>query len=339
MAAATGAWHESGCYQVSEGVYRIPLPLPHDSLKAINVYAVIEPDGLVLIDSGWDIPEARTALEEALDSLGFSVADIRTFLVTHVHRDHYTQAIQIRREYGTQIALGVHEKPSLEHLVKPDRKPLDSQIRSLYAHGAPELAARLAEFAGRDAKEEWEMPCQWLNHAETVSLGSRALEVLATPGHTQGHVVFHDIDAALLFSGDHILPSITPSIGFEQVLSPDPLANYMDSLQLILSRTDAVLLPAHGDVWDSAHRRAKELLDHHGERLDQTLRPVLHGAGTATEIAAQLDWTRRKKHLSELDPFNQMLAIAETAAHLSVLATLGQVSASEVDGVTCYSPA
>ena len=46
-------------------------------------------------------------------------------------------------------------------------------------------------------------------------MGARVLEAVATPGHTKGHLVFHDLDAGLLFSGDHVLPTISPSIGFE----------------------------------------------------------------------------------------------------------------------------
>jgi len=50
-----------------------------------------------------------------------------------------------------------------------------------------------------------------------------ALDVVPTPGHTQGHAVFVDPAARLLFAGDHVLPSITPSVGFEPVLSANPL--------------------------------------------------------------------------------------------------------------------
>jgi hypothetical protein len=35
------------------GIYRIPLPLPFDGLRAVNAYAIETADGLVMIDSGW----------------------------------------------------------------------------------------------------------------------------------------------------------------------------------------------------------------------------------------------------------------------------------------------
>jgi glyoxylase-like metal-dependent hydrolase (beta-lactamase superfamily II) len=86
--------------------------------------------------------------------------------------------------------------------------------------------------------------------------------VLATPGHTRGHVVFHDPGGRLLFAGDHILPRITPSIGFEPALSDDPLGAFLGSLTLIRSRPDARLLPAHGPAGPSAHARVDELIAH-----------------------------------------------------------------------------
>ena len=57
--------------------------------------------------------------------------------------------------------------------------------------------------------------------------------MVATPGHTRGHVVFHDTGGGLLFAGDHVLPAITPSIGFEPVLSDDPLGAFLGSLTLM----------------------------------------------------------------------------------------------------------
>jgi len=95
-------WIEPGAYEVGQGVYRIPLPLPHDGLRAVNVYAIADGEQLVLIDSGWALTESEELLVRALDSIGYRLVDVREFLVTHVHRDHYTQAVAIRRAHGTR---------------------------------------------------------------------------------------------------------------------------------------------------------------------------------------------------------------------------------------------
>lgn len=119
-------WIESGAFQVAPGVHRIPLPLPTDGLRAVNVYAIEDDDGLVLIDGGWSLEESRRQLETSLKEIGFGLADISRFLVTHVHRDHYTQAVAVRREFGTRVSLGIGERPTLELLTSPgptDRSP------------------------------------------------------------------------------------------------------------------------------------------------------------------------------------------------------------------------
>ena len=339
--ATKDTWAEPGTFEVTPGVYRIPLPLPSDGLRAVNVYALVHGDDLVLIDSGWAITGARAVLDESLDALGCSAADVRRVLVTHVHRDHYTQAIYLRREFGTRVSLGIGERESLQASMDPDRVPLQNQLRYLRMLGAGELADRVAKLqAPRDPhKTGWETPDGWLRDGEAIPHGARTLDVVATPGHTRGHVVFHDAGSQLLFAGDHVLPAITPSIGFEPVLSDDPLGAFLGSLTLMRSRPDARLLPAHGPVTRSAHARVDELIAHHGLRLDETEAAVRGGARTVPEAAARLRWTRRERSLDDLDPFNQMLAVSETAAHLQLLAAQGRVTRHEADGLRYYLPA
>lgn len=111
----------AGVETIQPGVHRVALPLPHDGLKAVNVYLLedlAEDGGLVMIDGGWAIPEARKALEEALSALGRDLGDISHILVTHIHRDHYTQAVELRRLLGARVYLGAGERPGLERFNK-----------------------------------------------------------------------------------------------------------------------------------------------------------------------------------------------------------------------------
>jgi glyoxylase-like metal-dependent hydrolase (beta-lactamase superfamily II) len=335
------AWTEPGTFEVAPGVYRIPLPLPNDGLRAVNVYALVHGAGLLLIDAGWAIPGARALLDQALAALGASAADVGRILVTHVHRDHYTQAVYLRREFGVPVSLGIGDRESLAISMDADRVPLQNQLAYLRLLGAGDIADRVAGLQGpRDPyKTGWEAPDEWLRDGQVIAHGERSLDVVATPGHTRGHVVFHDAGSGLLFAGDHVLPTITPSIGFEPMLADDPLGAFLGSLTLIRSRPDARLLPAHGPVTDSAHARVDELIEHHGRRLDETEAVIRGGARTAREAAARLKWTRRERILDELDPFNQMLAVTETAAHLQLLAAQGRVTRHETGGLRSYEPA
>jgi glyoxylase-like metal-dependent hydrolase (beta-lactamase superfamily II) len=332
------AWLEPGAFEVAPGVHRIPLPLPMDGLRAVNVYAIETGGGLVMIDSGWALEVAERQLEQALGSIGYEFGDIQRFLVTHIHRDHYTLAISLRRVYGSKVALGIGEQPSLERTM--DGR-LDGQARQMARWGAQPLLKQWAESIGdrdRAGAAQYEEPDEWLDGTTTIEFGDRTLLALPTPGHTQGHVVYLDERAGVLFSGDHVLPHITPSIGFQPEPAKLPLGDYLDSLRLVRDYPDMRLLPAHGPVTPSTHTRVDELLAHHEERLAESLAAVRDGAGTAYEAARRLGWTRRHRRYDDLDLFNQTLAAGETAAHLDVLVLRGELSSSTVDGVTEYSP-
>ena len=74
--AGSGDWTELGLFTVAPGVHRIPLPLPNDGLRAVNVYAIESGDDLVLIDAGWALAETGGLLDAALDRIGRNSAEI-----------------------------------------------------------------------------------------------------------------------------------------------------------------------------------------------------------------------------------------------------------------------
>jgi glyoxylase-like metal-dependent hydrolase (beta-lactamase superfamily II) len=325
--------------QVAEGVHRIPLPMPTDGLRAVNVYALTGPDGLVLIDGGWRIDPAREALESALAVLGAGVPDVRNCLVTHVHRDHYTLAVDLRARAGTSVGLGAGERRNLERVRSYRADRVTATEQRLLTAGATDLVRLSQAYRRADTLDldDWQDPDVWLADGERLPVGGRELRVLATPGHTAGHVAYVDDDASLVFSGDHVLPHITPSIGFEPATVASPLADYLTSLARVLAQPDRVMLPAHGPAGGSVHRRVEQLVEHHRVRLDQTLAATGRCPGPALGIATVLRWTRHERSFDELDPFNQMLAVNETLAHLVVLHAQGRLVARDENGVLIFT--
>jgi glyoxylase-like metal-dependent hydrolase (beta-lactamase superfamily II) len=338
---ARNEWTRPGLFEVAPGVHRIPLPLPNDGLAAVNAYAVVDGDRLVLIDPGWGLTEAREQLADALGHLGAGFGDVTRFLVTHHHRDHYTQAVLLRREFGITVELGAEEKHSLLVAGDPDADIAGAHAAGLRRAGAQALGEELRKAwrgTPRDAGV-WESPDTWLVDGQDCGLHGRALTAIATPGHTRGHLVFRDAEAGLLFAGDHVLPHITPSIGFETVPAELPLGDFLDSLRLVRSLPDTRLLPAHGPVAESTHARIDELLEHHRTRLDAMHGAIVQGATTAFEAAGLVTWTRRQHKLDELNLFNRVLAIMETLAHLDLLAVQGRLRVGTNDGVRHFTAA
>jgi glyoxylase-like metal-dependent hydrolase (beta-lactamase superfamily II) len=333
-------WSHAGTFEVAPDVYRIPLPLPNDGLKAVNIYVILDNQGATLIDSGWAVMGSRDCLDAGLRSINLTFTDIHQFMITHSHRDHLSQAIALRPNYNIPVRLGRGERASMEKLLDPQFVPLSAQFEELLVNGASELVKEIETITANNGRVErfaWEAPNNWLQEGEVTLRSGRTLAVIETPGHTRGHVVFHDQKAKLLFSGDHILPSITPSIGFEPATSPNPLQDFLRSLAIVRALPDALLLPAHGPIIPSAHKRIDELVDHHRIRLEEIVRVLEVGANTGFDIASRLRWTRHNYPLVELDWFNRMLAICETGAHLSLLVSQKRVSRTISDGVYQYS--
>ncbi len=337
------AWAEPGVEDLGGGLYRIPLPLPGDALTAVNVYAMTGDDGVDLIDAGMALVQARERLTAALGELGYGLPDIRNFFITHIHQDHYTLAVELRTTLRGQITLGAAERGNMDAIrdVAAGRAEVGF-IEMLAPMGAADLAARVRammapRLADPQPKLEWSDPDRWLPDGALLDLPDRTLRAIHTPGHTTGHVVFHDEAAALLFAGDHVLPHITPSIGFQPVITRSALHQYLGSLRLMLALPDTRLLPAHGPVQASTHARVHQLLEHHETRLAQTLEAAAAGPVTAFQAAGALPWTRRQRKLTDLDIMNQLLATGETAAHLEVLVLRGQlVRERSPEGIDCY---
>ena len=121
-------------------------------------------------------------------------------------------------------------------------------------------------------------PDVYAGEGAVVQLRSRSLEVIPTPGHTRGHVVFADPSQRLLFAGDHILPHITPSIGFEPFTDGTALVDYLSSLAQVRSLPVDRILPAHGPDFTVL-----------AERVRRTRRPPCHPAR----------WVRRRGRLGK----------------------------------------
>lgn len=318
-------WEEPGVYEVAPGIFRVPLPMPDRGLRTVNVYLIEGDDGLTMIDAGWAHPPARAALDEALAALSCSVQDVRSILVTHVHADHYSQGGALRRESGCAVLLGEHERPSLESL-RAGRGGRAGMVAPLRRHGAEAVIAAVATagFGDSGGPELWELPDEWIADGQLFALGKTRLQAMHTPGHTRGHLVYVDADQRVIFTGDHVLPHITPSVGFESAPAELPLAHYLSSLRAVRALPDMMMLPAHGPVRTSVHARIDELLAHHEARLDACAALLAGRPRTAYEIARELPWTRRARRFDDLKPEHQMLAVYETAAHLDVLHVRGR---------------
>src|SRR5690349_19398168 len=149
--------------------------------------------------------------------------------------------------------------------------------------------------------ETWVLPDRLLDDGDQIELDDRVLVARLTPGHTRGHLVFHDEANGLLFAGDHVLPHITPSLGFEPAIDGKALERFLAGLQRVRDLPANCVLPGHGPVFNDLAGRVDELRAHHDQRLARCLEIVARGGiESSASVAAGLPWTRRERAFAEL---------------------------------------
>ncbi|MGH7666590.1 MAG: MBL fold metallo-hydrolase [Candidatus Dormibacteria bacterium] len=325
---------------MGDRLFRIPVPLPNDALRAVNAYLWRGEWGDLLIDCGWPDQVSWESLTGSLRRLGSGAATIRHVFATHVHGDHLGAAQRIREAGRALVTLGLGDLESAE-LFASDPEAARARTRQLLRrHGAGQVVEALERDGAASPQEPRPSPLPdlFLSGGQ-LRFSGHQLDILPTPGHTRGHLCLWDPSGRTLFSGDHVLPHITPSIGVELPGPGLPLLDFLRSLEQVRELPARLVLPAHGPTFTDLAARVDQLLQHHQHRLQLCQEAVLRGARSAMAAATELPWTRRERHFADLDPFNQMLAVGETAAHLELLVQRGELRQLLSDSKVEYLPA
>jgi glyoxylase-like metal-dependent hydrolase (beta-lactamase superfamily II) len=153
-------------------------------------------------------------------------------------------------------------------------------------------------------------------------------EVLHLPGHADGHRAL--LRDGILVAGDTLLASITPNVGLYPESRPDPLGDYIGSLERIVQLAPRLALPGHGEPIGDPAARARELVAHHEERLEQT--------GAALDGRPQSAYAVSFSLFPEpLSSTLRRFALAETRAHLEYLVQRDSAQRVEEDGRVTYA--
>ena len=116
-----------------------------------------------------------------------------------------------------------------------------------------------------------------IEHDDLIDVPGLRLRAVWTPGHTPGHLCFHDETHDLLLTGDHILPRITPNVSSYDMTS-NPLQDYLASLEALRGLQPAEVLPAHEYRFTDLDSRL-DYLASTTMRGSPKLQEILAGAG------------------------------------------------------------
>lgn len=311
------------------GIHIIPVPLPFESPPWVNTYAIETPDGMVLIDCGADWEPGRIALREGLTELGLDETAVHTLIVSHLHPDHVGMSSRLVRELGCRFVM--HERAAKLVERYNDTPGYVRRVSGIArTHGMPTEVIRTALTIERaDFMPLIDPPDHVVTDGSEIDLGGdRSLQVVHTPGHEPAHICLRDTRTGVFFSGDHVLPRISPVIMYDLDIG-DPLGDYLQSLDRLVSMRIGLTYPAHGSIIDQGEERARQIILHHDRRLRDMADMVRQG-----QTSAWMVMTRSFR--PNLGPVQARLAFLETVSHLEHLKIIGRIDTSEHDGNTVY---
>jgi glyoxylase-like metal-dependent hydrolase (beta-lactamase superfamily II) len=278
----------------------------------VHCYALrSEGNSWTVVDTGLGLPDARDRWQEVLETRVLRVARI---VVTHFHPDHVGAAAPLAELTNAPVLQG-----SVDY------------AQCVRAWGGPESIARLVGYMREqglpteDAEQlrlDGNLLLRLIRYArdpEPLEPGDRldGWEVLHLPGHADGHLCL--LRDGVLIAGDALLATITPNVGLYPEARPDPLGDYLDSLQRIVELAPQTAYAGHGETIEDPAQRARELIAHHHERLARTREALSDEPRSAYEVSLTL-------FPEPLAPVLRRFALAEARAHLEYLALRGDVT-------------
>jgi glyoxylase-like metal-dependent hydrolase (beta-lactamase superfamily II) len=310
--------------RVLPGVWRLRMPLPWPGVPHGNAFAVARDGGIVLFDTGYADSDGTRQLELALAQVGFALTDVRLVVCTHSHSDHYGLAGPIIDAAGCELWM----HPRWEHVKAAADDPdatLDRRIEVARQSGVPEAALARYERARRGAATgiaRTVAPDRDLVPGVEIETDVGTWEVHETPGHAPSHVVLHEPQSGLLISGDHVLGRVSPF--FDYGHSPDPVGEFLESLDTVSALDTGLCLAGHGRSFRDVPAKAEANRALILEQLERVRKAVVAEPRTAFEVVTEIVGAEN------LTPATAAWGLQMSLSYLDHLAAAGELA--EVEG-------
>ena len=290
--------------EVADGVLRVTFDLPL-GIDHVHCYLLRSSDGgWTLVDTGLGSREPERRWRPVLDALD---APVERIVVTHMHPDHVGGARDVAELTGAPVLQGREDYAQCVSAWGAERS-LPRLAGWWESHGLPSGQAE----AMRQEADNLGRAVHWVEDPELLDEGDAVddwhVEVLR--GHADGHIVLRR--GGVLIAGDTILGGITPAIGQYPNSRPDPLGDYLETLDKLERMQLDLALTGHKHRLRDPSARAREIRAHHEERLRATETALGDEPRTAYEVSLEL-------FEADLSPVLRRFALAESLAHLERL--------------------
>ncbi len=303
---------------VTESLFAVQIPIPYPMKFVTVLIDTVQP--VTLVDCALNTLEARESLEAALHGLNLGFEDVKRIIVTHHHPDHFGLAGWIQERSNCQILMLELDIERGAIFWDDWENWLEGHVKHFAQHGLPSENLEEIRIESRATRERVYAGSRLtpLQAGDHLNLGERSFEVLWMPGHADGHLTLWDKDQKLLIAGDVILERITPNVGLWAYSRPNPLLDYLGSLERVRQLAPAKAVIGHyGPVIENAAERALEITLHHHARLEE-----LHTQLTRPMNAFEASFILFAR---ELNPTGRRFALTETLAHLEYLHLNGEL--------------
>ena len=305
--------------ELPDGIRRITCPLP---TRPGHVHAYLLPgaDGWTLVDTGIGLEDAQERWAEELAEV-----DVARILVTHFHPDHVGAAADVAELTGAAVHQGGLDYEQCVMVWGNPEWP--QRIADWFlSHGVPrEIAEEMIQSGSVYSRFIRYQPDPAIVHA-----GERldGWELVDAPGHADGQLCL--IRDEILVSADHLLGRISPTVGLWPESRPDPLGDFVQSLERTIELAPRLALPGHGDPIEDPVGRAHKLIEHHRERLGVAEAALLDAPRSGYDLSFALFG-------ADLKPASRRFAVAETLSHLERLVLEDRAVRRDDDGTVAYT--
>lgn len=314
--------------EIADGILWIRLSMPL-GLDHVNVYALREPNGWTVIDTGLDTKLNRREWAAIIkdDLRGDPILRV---VVTHHHPDHVGLAGWFMAQ-GAELWM-TRTAWLTARMLTLDEEPTPSPEAVSFWRGAGMdealLSKRLDNRPFNFCDTVYPLPLGFtrLEEGAVHRLGGRDWVVHLGQGHAPDHATLWCQDAPLVLAGDQLLPSISPNLGvYPTEPMADPVAEWLESCARFetMAREDHLVLPGHKLPYYGLPARLAQLSDNHHGALARLREHLRAEPRTAVDCFAPL-------FKRQIDEATYGLAMVEAVAHLNHLYHLGEV-AREMD--------
>jgi glyoxylase-like metal-dependent hydrolase (beta-lactamase superfamily II) len=321
--------------QVAEDVFWMRFDLPF-RLNHINLYALDAADSWILIDCGINSPETATHWDSLLNG-PLAGKPVSKIIVSHYHVDHIGYAGTLAARTGGEIWMSKDEDDQVKTLDSLKPGEFANELEAAYRrYGLDENSiADAREDDARYAKYVTPLPeVRILNPGDVIASAKGNWNVRVDRGHSPGQIGLTDTLRGIYISIDFLLPRISPNISADfRHPEIDKLGQYLTYLDSVADLPDEMLiLPGHDWPFRQGGRRARALIEHHHQRLDN-LREAAASTPISTAMAMQILFGR------VFNPHEQFFASGEANAHLAHLVHLGEFQTHNENGIEFFLPA